>query len=411
MNNKDTPSPPAPRRRLSAARLLRWGTVAAVLLALAAMALWPKALRVDTATVARGDIALTLEAEGRTRLRERYTLTAPVAAIARRLGLQPGDPVRAGQVLVTLDPVAAPTLDARHRAEASAQAAAAQAQLQATQSEARSAQAAAQLALAEWQRLRPLAEQGMVSAEALQRAATARERAELEASSAGFREATARHQLDAARAALRPGGPDGTPMRSGLTLTSPVDGVLLRRHFESARPVQAGDPLLELGDPSALEVEVDVLSADAVRLSRGMPVDLLRWGGAPALSGEVARIEPGAFTKTSALGVEEQRVWVIVRLLSPRAQWERLGEAFRVNARFVLATARDVVHVPASAVFRHGEGWAVFRVDGRRARRVAVTPGLNAGDRIEVRSGLSAGDAVVLHPPRELSDGSRVVVP
>lgn len=411
MNTSDTPSPASPRRHLTAARLLRYGAVAAVLIALATMALWPKALRVDTAVVARGDIALTLEAEGRTRLRERYTLTAPVAAIARRLNLQPGDPVRVGQVLVTLDPVAAPTLDARHRAELVAQAAAAQAQMLAAQAEARSAQAAAQLALAEWQRLRPLAEQGMVSREALQRAATARDRAELDASGAGFREATARHQLDAARAALRPGGPEGTSTRPGLTLRSPVDGVLLRRHFESARPVQAGDPLLDLGDPSALEIEVDVLSADAVRLNPGMPVDLLRWGGAPALRGEVARVEPGAFTKTSALGVEEQRVWVIVRLLSPRAQWERLGEAFRVNARFVLQTATDVTHVPASAVFRHGEGWAVFRVSGGRAERVAVALGLNAGDQIEVRSGLAVGDAVVLHPPRELGDSSRVVQP
>lgn len=191
-------------------------------------------------------------------------------------------------------------------------------------------------------------------------------------------------------------------------LSAPVAGVLLRRHFESARPVQAGEPLLEIGDPGRLEVEVDVLSADAVRLREGMAVELLRWGEPQPLAGQVRRIEPAGFTKFSALGVEEQRVWVMVALTSPPGQWRRLGDAYRVNARFVLDQAVDVVRVPTSALFREGDGQAVFRVEGSRARLRPVGTGLQGGGFTQVLSGLAAGDAVVVHPDRSLADGDRI---
>jgi HlyD family secretion protein len=247
----------------------------------------------------------------------------------------------------------------------------------------------------------------MAAVEAAERAATLRQRAEREAGGARFRVATAAHEVDAARAVLARGSRDAAP-DAALELTAPVDGVVLRRHFESARPVQAGDPLLEVGDPAAMEVEVDVLSADAVRLREAMRVELVRWGEDRPLLGQVRRIEPGGFTKVSALGVEEQRVWVILELDSPRAEWARLGEAYRVNARFLLREAGDVLRAPASAVFRHEDGEAVFRIDGGRARLTPVRIGISGSGWVEIREGASAGERLVVHPDRELADGARV---
>lgn len=392
------------------ARGLRYTLLAIVGVALLAMALWPETLRVDSAVVERGTVRDSFEAEGRTRVRDRYVITAPMAALARRLALEPGDRVQAGQPLVTLDPVATPTLDARSRAQSAAQVAASEAQAQAAAAEARAADSAATLARAELERLQPLARQGMVTAATLQQAEIALQRSELAAQSARFRHATAQHQWQAARAALTAAGPGGG---AALVLEAPVAGVVLKRNYQSARAVQAGEALLEIGDPAALEVEVDVLSADAVRLQEGRPVELSRWGGGPALAGRVRRVEPGAFTKVSALGVEEQRVWVMVTLSSPREQWERLGEAYRVQARFVLQQADDVLFVPGSAVFRRpdGQGWAVFRIAGGRARLQPVEIGLQGEGRSVITHGLAVGDRVVLHPPRELSDGARVRQP
>ncbi|MDO9146240.1 MAG: efflux RND transporter periplasmic adaptor subunit [Hydrogenophaga sp.] len=389
------------------ARWFRYALLLLVALALTVMALWPGSLKVDSAKVERGTVTQTLEAEGLTRLRDPYAITAPVAAMARRITLAPGDPVRAGQVLVMLDPVAAPTLDARSRAEATSRLAAAQAQLQSAQAETRSAQAIAAQAQVEAERLRPLAAQGMVSAQGLLAAETAWRRSELEAQSAHFRQATAAHQLEAARAALAVGGP-GALSAAALQITSPVDGVVLRRPVESARPVMPGDALMEIGDPAALEVAVDVLSSDAVQIQSGMAVTLLRWGDGPALQGRVRRVEPGAFTKTSALGVEEQRVWVVIDISSPHEQWARLGEAYRVHARFVLREVADTLRAPSSAVFRHNGEAQAFRMDGGKARLTAVTTGLQGDGDIEILEGLSEGDSLVIHPPRELADGARV---
>ena len=409
---------PTQRTRNWRARALRIGLVAGVGALLVALALWPTTVRVDS-TVAKTDtVRETFEAEGRTRVRDRYVITAPLAGTIRRIDLSAGDAVKAGQALVTLDPVATPTLDARTRAQAQAQLAAAEAQLATAEAEEGAAREAASLARSELQRQEALAAQSMVSQQALQQARTLQERADWQARSARFQVATAKHQVSAAQAVLQPGGPQGAA--PGTTaIRSPVDGVVLRRHAQSARPVQAGEPLLDIGDPAALEVEVDVLSSDAVRLNKGAAVELLRWGGGPVLQGAVARVEPGAFTKTSALGVEEQRVWVTVELLSPREQWSALGEAYRVHARFVLRSVDGAVTIPSGALFRPTGGdqggnkdrWAVFRVEGGKARLRDVRVGLQGEGRVQVTNGLNAGDEVVLHPPRELSDGQRVKAP
>ncbi|WP_411832497.1 efflux RND transporter periplasmic adaptor subunit [Pseudoxanthomonas mexicana] len=394
---------------MNRARRFRYLAAGSIVLALLLMVLWPDARLVDSGAVERGAVRETLDAEGRTRLRDRYVVAAPTAAMARRLALRPGDAVEAGQPLVVLDPGTAAPLDARTRAATESWVAGARASLASAREEAQSAEAAARQARAEAERLRVLARGQLVAVETAERADTARQRAEREAASARYREATAAHQMRAAEAVLARGRAGAADGEAELVLTAPVAGVVLRRHFESARPVQAGEPLIEIGDPAAMEVEVDVLSADAVRLREGMRVELLRWGGERPLPGRVRRVEPGGFTKFSALGVEEQRVWVIVELAEPHAQWQRLGEAYRVNARFVLRERADALRAPASAVFRHGDdGHAVFRIDGARARLAPVRTGLQGGGWVEITEGLEAGDRVVVHPDRELSDRDRV---
>lgn len=404
--NERTPAPSA------RARWIRWLIAAVIVTGLATLALWPSSRLVDHAEVAQGSVQESFEAEGRTRIRDRYVISAPLAARVERTTWEPGDAVTAGQVVLTLHPLTSPALDARTHRQAQAQAEAARQLVEATRAEAQAAAQAAQLAASEATRMERLAEQGMVSREALERALSQRERSALEAQSARFREATARHQWAAAQAALQAEDPDAATRLRPIALRAPVDGVILKRHVQSERPVQPGEALLEIGNnPHALEVEVDVLSTDAVRLRPGMRVALLRWGGTPALQGEVRRIEPQAFTKVSAL--EEQRVWVVIDLLQPAQDGTGLGEGFRVHARFVLRESADTLHLPAGAVFRSGSGgaesgWAVFRIDNGRARLQPVEIGLQGEGRVEILSGLQAQDRVVLHPSRDLTDGSRV---
>jgi HlyD family secretion protein len=392
---------------MSRARLIRYLVAAVVVGTLAVLLLRPAERLVDAARVGRGEVVASIEAEGRTRVRDRYQIAAPIAAMTRRVVLQPGDAVVTGQPLVVLDPLPASALDPRTRAEAQARADAAEARRRGAGEDLQAAESARAQARADAERLAALAARGLVATEQAERAATAAQRADREAASARFRLATAGHERDAAQAAVALGS--GTAAAgSALVLEAPVDGVLLRRHVESATPVQAGAPLLEVGDPAALEVEVDVLSADAVRLQPGMAVELLRWGRPEPLAGRVRRVEPGGFTKVSALGVEEQRVWVIVDIVSPPEQWDTLGHAYRVDARFILDRRDEVLRVPASALFRHGDGWAAFRIEKGRARLAPVQTGLRGGPWVELLAGLAADDAVIVHPDRELEAGTRV---
>jgi HlyD family secretion protein len=189
---------------------------------------------------------------------------------------------------------------------------------------------------------------------------------------------------------------------------APVAGRVLKLLHESEGAVAAGQPLLEIGNPETLEVEVEVLSTHAVKIAPGSKVMLDRWGGEGSLQGVVRVVEPSGFTKISALGVEEQRVRVIVDFSSPRDVWQRLGDGYRVEARFVLWEGADVLQLPTSALFRHGEGWAVFALDGRRARLTPVEIGRRAGLATQLLSGLAAGAQVVSHPDDTIRDGARV---
>jgi HlyD family secretion protein len=369
----------------------------------------PRAVQVDVAEVKRAPLAVTVEEEGKTRVRERYQVSAPVAGYARRIDLKAGAAVAAGQVLALIEPARAVALDPRTRIQAQAQVRAAEAALAVAQDNARSAAAAAQLAQQERVRAESLRQSNFVSAQALDTARTAETRSRSAEQAAQHAVRVARFDMETARAAaasstrLQRGGAVET-----LQVRAPVAARVLKVQHESEGAVAAGQPLLEIGNPESLEVEVEVLSTDAVRIAPGSKVILDRWGGDQPVEGTVRVVEPGGFTKISALGVEEQRVRVIVDFTSPREARARLGDAYRVEARFVLWEGKDVLQLPTSALFRQGEGWAAFVLHGRRARLKPVEIGQRAGLATQVLSGLKAGDRVVAHPDEKIHDGVRV---
>jgi len=369
----------------------------------------PRAVPVDIAEVKRAPLAVTVEEEGKTRVTERYQVTAPVAGYARRIDLKAGDAVAAGQVLALIEPARSVALDPRTRAQAQAQVSAAQAALAVAEDNARAATAAAQLSQQERARAESLRESNFLSAQALDTARTTETRARAVQQAAAHSVRVARFELEMARAAVA----STTRLQNGgaadvLQVRAPVAARVLKLLHESEGAVAAGQPLLEIGNPDSLEVEVEVLSTHAVKIAPGSRVILDRWGGEQAVEGRVRVVEPSGFTKISALGVEEQRVRVIVDFASPREAWQPLGDGYRVEARFVLWDGDDVLQLPTSALFRHGEGWAVFAIDGGRARLTPVETGQRAGLATQVLSGIAAGARVVSHPDDKIHDGTRV---
>ncbi len=361
---------------------------------------------VDTATVSRGHFQQQVEEEGRTRLPDRYQVFAPVAGYLGRVLLEPGDPVTRGQALFNILPAQSSPLDARSRAQAEAALAAAEAALRAAQARVEAEASQADLAARELARVEPLVAAGHLPQEQLDRTRAGNSRASAALRSARFAAEVARHERDNARATLAVSGAAGTA--EPLVVNAPVSGLVLTRQRQSEGSVQAGDPILTLGDLASLEVEVDVLSPDAVKLRPGMRVELERWGGNDALPGRVRRVEPAGFTRYSALGVEEQRVWVIVDFDGERESWQALGDGYRVEARFILWEGDDVLQVPASALFREGDSWMTYVIQSGRAQRRDVTPGRRSGLMVEIQAGLDAGDVVVLHPGQDVTDGTRL---
>ena len=388
------------RRRMVLGLLLVVGAAALI------WGLRPQPIAVDLGTASRGALHVTLEQEGRTRVLDRYVVASPVTGHARRIPLEVGQVVARGATVAELEPLRADTLDPRRQAEAAARIAAAQSALSSTEQRASAATSAAELAQAELQRVRALRLQGHVSPAAEDRAASDAQRSGAEQRAAQFAVAAARHELEAARTLLQYAGKPGG---AGLvTVRAPVAGKVLKIAHKSEGSVTSGQPLVEIGDPGALEVEVDLLSADAVRIPPGTRVVFERWGGEGALEGVVRIVEPAGFTKVSALGVEEQRVWVIVAFTSPASLWQRLGDGYRVEASFILWEGKDILQIPASAVFRDGEGWAVFAVEQGRAVKRSVQVGQRTGLLAQITSGLQAGDSVISHPDDRVRDGVRV---
>ncbi|HZW25470.1 MAG TPA: HlyD family efflux transporter periplasmic adaptor subunit [Gallionella sp.] len=367
----------------------------------------PQPVEVDMGAAVRAPLRVTVEQEGRTRVVDRYVITSPVNGYARRIRLDAGDAVERGATVAELEPMRAEVLDVRRRAEAEARVASAQAAVSAAQQRADAAASNAALAQKELQRVSALRQKGYVSAAAEDRAASEAERSAAELRSAQFAVAVARHELEAARTPLKYAASGGNA--APVAVRTPVSGKVLRIPRKSEGPVSAGQPLVEVGDPALLEVEVDVLSADAVRIRPGSRVVFERWGGEGSLEGVVRVVEPAGFTKVSALGVEEQRVWVIVSFTSPADKWQRLGDGYRVEASFILWEANDVLQIPASALFRDGDGWAVFAVEQGKAVKHRVETGQRSGLSAQIVSGIKAGEQVIVHPDDRVKDGVKVV--
>jgi HlyD family secretion protein len=370
---------------------------------------WPAPLLVEQAAVTRAPFRVTVEEEGVARVKDRFVISAPVAGYLQRIALEVGDSVTAGQALAVLEPLRPDVLDARSRALAEAKVAAAKATIRSAEQQARAARAEADLARKDHARKQQLHAQTLVSQADLDMASTREREAQAQLRSAEFAVEVARHELEAAETALQYSiSGNGAAAAETVTIKAPLASRVLTIHHESEGVVVTGEDLLEIGDPAALEVAVDVLSADAVRIRPGMGVNLLRWGGPRPLEAVVRTVEPTGFTRISALGVEEQRVWVIADLVSPREEWEQLGDGYRVEAEFVLWAEDGVLQVPASALFRVGAQWAVFTVEHRKARQRIVAVGRSSGLAMQVTDGLAEGDTVILHPDDRIADGVRV---
>ena len=371
----------------------------------------PKPLTVDAVTARRGPLRVAVEEEGRTRVKDRFVVSAPVPGYLRRVDLEVGDVVSKGRQIAVLEPLRSTVLDPRSRAEAEASAASAEAVLGAAKEKARAATADAEYARERNIRMKKLSEGGFISRDDLEQSDSEAKKAEATRLSAEAAVTAAQADLERAQSVLRYSAAEHTQSNEkAVVVRAPVSGRVLKLHRESEGVVNSGDPLVDIGNPHLLEVKAEVLSADAVKIRKNTPVVFERWGGDKPLSGRVRVVEPAGFTKISSLGVEEQRVLVIVDFTSPVEVWEGLGDAYRLDTSFIIWEGKDVLQAPASALFRKGEDWALFAIENKRARLRTVEVGHRNGLSAEILSGLKEGEMIVAHPDDQIKDGARVKV-
>lgn len=397
-SNQPTPVPPRRNNRPRPKRWLPW-LGAAFLVALILFGFRPQPIPVETAKAAEGSLRATVNEEGKTRIRQRYIVSAPVSGHLRRISFKPGAEVLANEtVLAVIDPVSPAMLDARSRALTEARRDTATANLEKAREQQR-------FAASELRRIEKLFADKSISQQ------------ELEA--VQWREVSAAKELTAAEAALRqaetelkefPIANDATTngVRTPVEVKSPINGRVLHVLEESTRVVAAGTPLLHVGNPADLEAVIEVLSRDGAAIAPGAKVELEQWGGREALVGRVRLVEPAAFLKVSALGVEEQRVNVVVDFVTPYEQRRNLGDNFRVEARIVVWEADKVLKVPAGALFRLGSDWATFVLVNGRAEQRRVQVGRSSGSEMQILDGVKPGDEVILYPGNRVHAGQRV---
>lgn len=388
-------------------------SIAAALAIALYVALRPKPISVDIGFVTTGPMRVAVEEEGKTRVRNVYTISAPVAGKLMRIALDAGDEVVKNETVVAIiQPAAPPFLDHRARHEADAQIAAATASVQLAEAEVRQAVSELDFATSELKRSEVLARSQTIPERNLEKA-----RIDVDVRQAALARAKAnvevrQRELETARARLI--GPETltTPSdeASGccINVRSPVSGQLLKRIQSSETVIAPGAPLVEIGNTADMEIVVELLSTDAVKVAENASARIDGWGGQRPLSARLRRIEPAGFTKVSALGIEEQRVRAILDFDAPPDLRRRLGHDFRVFASITTWAADDALRIPLSALFRSGDKWAVFRVDGNRARLAAVEVGHRNSEHAQLAAGLKAGDAIILHPSDRVSDGVRV---
>lgn len=394
----------------AARRVLFWAPLA---LGLALALLWlfrPTPVAVDLARAERGQLLDSIGEEGQTRVRDMYVVSAPIPGHMRRIGLEAGDPVIADKTVVAeIEPSDPAFLDSRSAAEARATVSAAAASRTHAAAQVRRAQAELQFAQSELARVRILAQSHTVSENELDAAERRATTADAALGEARAEQKVRESEYQVARARLMtPAERTRASDCDCVAVFSPVSGEVLRVVTESEGVVQSGTPLVEVGNPDTLEVVVELLSSDAVRVQAGQRAVIEAWGGPRPLAGEVRRVEPYGFTKVSALGIEEQRVNVVIDIKEPRQQWARLGHGYRVEPRIVLWESRDVLKLPLAALFRQGGKWSVFVVQDGKAVLRAVEIGHENGLEAEVLAGLRAGESVVLHPGDRVSPGVRL---
>ncbi len=391
---------------MAAASRRRWiyALLGAAALGVVLLGFLPDPIPVEVTAVGRGPLRVTSDEDAETRAVDHYAISAPVAGRVSRIELREGDAVRHDELVAQLWPM---PLSAREREEYEARIAAAEALAREAEERVEHAAADYQQAQRDRQRIEKLVREGFVSSQEAEQARVVETTGANELEAARFRARSAQADLQAAQAALLSlkDAVGGVP--AAIPLRSPIDGKVLRIADRSERVVAAGSLLVVVGDPSQLEIVIDLLSTEAVKVRPGMPVLLEGWGGDHPLRAAVRVVEPLAFTKVSALGVEEQRVNVIADFVDAPGP---LGDAYRVEARIVLWSADDVLKIPGSALFRRGEGWSVFVVTDGRARRRAVEIGHRGALEVEVLDGLTAGEQVVRHPSNDVDDGRRVRV-
>ncbi|MCW1922020.1 HlyD family efflux transporter periplasmic adaptor subunit [Luteolibacter arcticus] len=410
MSNGNGETPPWEGKRSGSAksllrRLVPW-LIGGALVAVVAMGLKPKPVEVETGTVARAPLTVRISEEGKTRIRNRYVVAAPLAGRMRRVHFKAGDEVKAGETLLTaIEPVAAPLLDPRAKALAEAIVATREAARSRATETLKAAQSAQLMADANLARIHSLRGGAVSQAD--------RDRAEMEGSmrsadvrAAEFALKVAEHEIAQAHAALD--RPAVTIEGNAIEVKAPVSGRLLNVMQESETVVTAGTPIAEIGDPADIEIEAEILSRDAVAMKPGDAVSIEQWGGPQPLAARVRRIEPAAFTKISALGVEEQRVFVLCDLVNPPEEAKALGDRYRVEVRVAVWHSDDALVVPAGALFREGNAWKTFVFRDGKAQAVSLEAGKSDGHFTDVISGLSEGDEVLLHPPDTVKDGTAV---
>ena len=385
---------------------ITWGRITIIILSfgviyLIVSTMIPSPVKVEVAIAGRGPLRVTIDEEGEARAHDRFVVAAPVAGRLQRVELHDGDAVGNGQVVAAIHPL---PIDVKEQTELTSRVQAAEALKREAEERVRHAQEDYEQARRERGRMESLAKDGIISAQSLEQYRNA--------------EVTSRNEVEAARARVQAAAAEIEVARSGLVaidprgarvvqLRSPVAGRVLRVVEKSERVVTQGMPLIIIGDPRKLEVIVDVLSTDAVKVRAGMPVLLENWGGESPIRARVRVVESAAFTKVSALGIEEQRANIVCDFIDPSGP---LGDGYRVEARVVIWESGDVLKVPTNALFRHGDGWAVFVIDSGKAKIRDVEVGHRSQFEAEILGGLPEGTQVILHPTNQIEDGRRVEI-
>ncbi|MBN1365137.1 MAG: efflux RND transporter periplasmic adaptor subunit [Syntrophaceae bacterium] len=367
----------------------------------------PKTLDVDIVSVTRGPLQITIEEEGRTRLKDRFTISAPTAGYMRRVNFKVGDAVKKCQIVAVLEPLQSQALDPRSRASAQSSVTSAEASVKSAVERERVASADAAYAEQRLERLKALYEKGSISKDQFDQINSEAQKARALQLSATAEVNVAKSEMEKARVTLQ----NFSAVRendNAVDVTSPVSGAVFKVYQESEGAVDTGQPLIDIGDAGNLEVRVEVLSSDAVKIKKGTKVLFKRWGREEPLTGKVRLVEPAGFTKISSLGVEEQRVLVIVDITSPPEKWRVLGDGFRMEAHFIIWEGENILHIPESALFRSGKDWAVFVAENGEARKRIVEIGQRNGMNAEIVSGLRENEKVLVYPDDNISEGTKI---